>query len=261
MVLSGSYAEYSRFPDADELFGVFANPKLRARRSRSVEGQVRFQVEQSTVVRTAFYSREDRRIADSEQMFWRIEEGAIRWPVFGSPLRDSLRTAARGIEATLEHRVADGLSGAITYGYGSARSRDDVTGARFDADFDQRHRLDAFAAWRPRPRMWITGRFRASSNIPVPGYYAGDASTAFHLSDRRNALRMPTYSTLDGRCSREWFRRGWRITLYGEISNLLNRPHYRYVPFNDSGFSVYSGWLTRDTMLPAVPSGGLTVDF
>ena len=88
-------------------------------------------------------------------------------------------------------------------------------------------------------RFSVSGKYRAGSNFPIPGYYTrrGDA---YFVSEQRNALRLPSYARLDLRANRtfDWSRK--RLTLFAEVINVLN---------NDK----LVGWTTTVTPDPNSP--------
>jgi outer membrane receptor protein involved in Fe transport len=80
------------------------------------------------------------------------------------------------------------------------------------------------------------------------------------LASERNLLRVPAYSRLDMRANRAFFFKRSKLTLYAEISNLLNRTHYRYT---DAAVDVRTGrvFFDRDTLFPILPAAGVTLEF
>ena len=73
-------------------------------------------------------------------------------------------------------------------------------------------------------------------------------------------MRLPTYSRVDLRGNRtfNWSRK--RLTLFGEIMNVLNRDNVR---FNPPGVNTSTGRVSGlfESMIPIVPSAGILIEF
>ena len=166
---------------------------------------------------------------------------------------------ARGLEVLLQRRATEGLTGWFSYAYGRNRYEDAVTGEQHWGDLDQRHTVNAYAAYRFSHRFSGSVKLRTGSNFPIPGYYARDGDS-YVLSERRNELRLPAYARLDVRVNRtfDWSRR--RLTLFAEVLNVLNRDNVRFNPprINSTTLRV-----TRlyESLVPVVPSAGLLLEF
>jgi len=93
----------------------------------------------------------------------------------------------------------------------------------------------------------------------VPGFYGRDAA-GFFLITRRNQLRLPFYNRLDIRLSKAFLFKKTKLTLTGEVLNLLNRENVRYAGF-DFYFSNGRVQGQFDRLLPIVPSAGVVIDF
>jgi outer membrane receptor protein involved in Fe transport len=80
------------------------------------------------------------------------------------------------------------------------------------------------------------------------------------LGEERNLLRVPAYSRLDVRATRAFFFKRSKLTLYAEISNVLDRTHYRYA---GASINLPSGrvFFERDTLFPFLPAAGVTIEF
>jgi len=90
--------------------------------------------------------------------------------------------------------------------------------------------------------------------------YLEERADGFFVASARNALRVPIYSRLDARFDRtyQWSRR--RLTLFGEVINVLNRENVRPVL---PGINTRTGQAfgPLDPMFPIVPSVGVTLEF
>jgi outer membrane receptor for ferrienterochelin and colicin len=227
---------------------------------RRIGERVRFKAE--------LYDREDRQVPFSAQTEWRLVNGLAAGPVYGPVLANSVRGYSRGVEFSLQRVSANRLSGWLSYSYGQARYRDAASGLSFDGDYDQRHTISAFASYRVTRTVNLSSKFHYESNFPVVGFFQGhlgqnDASDpeVVTLSSQRNQLRVPAYSRLDFRLNKVYNYKRSRITLYGEIDNLLDHANWRFFGLGQFNFSTGQAWLIRDKMFPILPFAGLTVEF
>lgn len=100
-----------RFPELVELLGPFPNPKLQAERTDSAESSIAWSPGTGTRLRATVYVRRASHIAYSEQTEWRLVGERTFGPLYGAPLRDTLRGHARGFELVVERRGANRISG------------------------------------------------------------------------------------------------------------------------------------------------------
>lgn len=178
----------------------------------------------------------------------------------GARLRNALGGSSRGVEVLLQRRSANGLSGWMAYTYGHARRDDPAASLSFDSDFDQRHTATLFASARLSETLNLSARFRYGSGFPVAGFYREDPRGFPVLSEARNELRPASYARLDLRANKAWHFRGWKLTLFGEVVNVLGRTNVRYTGL-DGVDRTGRVFLNRDTLFPFLPSLGITVDF
>ncbi|HET6264373.1 MAG TPA: hypothetical protein VFD95_05935, partial [Usitatibacter sp.] len=117
-----------------------------------------------------------------------------------------------------------------------------------------------FGSHRVTPTLNLSTRYRYGSGTPVPGFYEA-RDGAVYLSDHRNIYRPEAYSRWDVRANKAFVFDGWKLTLYGEVINVLDRTHHRYTGLD--GLNLPSGrvFLEVDTLFPLLPSIGVTVDF
>jgi TonB dependent receptor len=169
---------------------------------------------------TAFARRERDVVRESD--FWPSALLAAPTESRRDPASNLLDGVARGIEVTIERRRPRGLSGWVSYAYGVAQQTDPARGARFRADHDQRHTLNA-AMFAPVPHgIRLSVVFRAGSNFPIPGYFLERHGRLF-AGSHRNTVSLPAYARLDLRSERTIERGGRRMTLFVEALNVLNR--------------------------------------
>ncbi|HTH24303.1 MAG TPA: hypothetical protein VL919_04295, partial [Vicinamibacterales bacterium] len=129
----------------------------------------------------------------------------------------------------------------------------------FPADFDQRHTVNAYVAYRWSGRMSLSARYRYGSNFPIVGYVGQDAQ-GYVLSTQRNGVRMPEYSRLDLRADRMFTYRKSRLTLFIEVINATNRENYRP---NGYGVNLSSRRVFNpvETVFPLLPVAGVLIEF
>src|SRR5262249_16222319 len=153
-----------------QLFGTGANPELRAERATHALAGVEQALGGSVRVRLEAY--DERRgdfIADPDAD-WKRVGPRIVGPDSGAPLRNHLTGRSRRIAAPVERGSARPLSGWISYTLGHARWREG-DGPAFDGDYDQRHTVTLFGAWRIGHAAELSTKYRYGSGFPVPGYY------------------------------------------------------------------------------------------
>jgi len=180
-------------------------------------------------------------------------------PQPGPVLRNTLHGYSRGIEIFLQRRSANRLSGWVSYALGYSRYRDETTSLAFDGDFDQRHTANIYCSYRVTKALNVSSKFRYGSNFPAAGFLKFSGTRMF-LSEERNKIRLPDYSRLDMRANYAFHFDRWKLTLYTELTNALNRKNVRYVDLD----SVGSGgrvFFSKETLLPLLPAGGITVEF
>ena len=81
-----------------------------------------------------------------------------------------------GAEIVIERRAASGLNGWFSYSWSDSTVTDAARGETFPADFDQRHTVNAYVAYRWGGRTSLSARMRYGSNFPIVGYVGSDSS-------------------------------------------------------------------------------------
>jgi translation initiation factor IF-1 len=101
--------------------------------------------------------------------------------------------------------------------------------------------------------------WRYGSGQPVPGFYRQVGSEYF-LTNERNLVRVPDYSRVDVRLSKAFLVKRWKLTVTGEVINLLNKDNVRFSGFD--GFATDGRVFGRlDRLLPILPSAGVVIEF
>lgn len=258
--LAAGYGRYAQFPRLDQLYGELAGASLRAEGSqhfglaleRSLGSHVRARVE-------AYEQRESDLIFAGESE-WRLEGGRIAPPAPSARLANALSGRSRGLEILLQRRSANGVSGWLAYSFGRATRSSRESSQRFDSDFDQRHAVTAFASWRAGRTLNLSAKYRYGSGFPVPGFYQERDGGVF-LAAERNLFRPDTYSRLDLRANKTWLLGGHKLTLYTEVVNVFDRTHRRYADLDALNARTGQVAIENETLLPLLPSIGITIDF
>jgi hypothetical protein len=104
----------------------------------------------------------------------------------------------------------------------------------------------------------LSAKYRYGSSFPVTGFL-NVRSNGVSLSDQRNQSRSRAYSRLDVRVNKAFNFDRWKLTLYGEVLNVLNRENIRYTTATDTVNRTLS--FNHDTTFPLLPIAGIRVEF
>ncbi|MFN7925518.1 MAG: carboxypeptidase-like regulatory domain-containing protein [Bryobacteraceae bacterium] len=254
-----TWSQASQFPELVQLLGRGGRTSLRAPRSAQTQFTLEQRLNEKTRVRLELYDRRDR------GLLWRPLEDArfigprLYVPPLLPPWENSLYGWARGFQAMVQRRAANGVTGWISYGYNRSSLRDRVTGAEFPMDFDLRHSIRVFGSWRFRPTVNLSGKFTYGTGLPIRGFFEQRGADVY-LSERRNRLLLPAYQRTDVRLNKAFFWKRRQLTLFAEAINLTNHDNYRFDALN--GFdSRGRARIGLDKMFPVLPSAGLVIDF
>jgi hypothetical protein len=215
----------------------------------------------TTRLRVEAYYRADRDLLAQPLADIRLlGNGQVFLPPAAARFENSVRGAARGFEVFLQKRSANRWNGWVSYGWSRSRMRDGVTGARYDADFDQRHTVNGYGSYRVSPTVNLSVRYSYGSNFPIAGFFS-QRNGQYFLSQERNAVRLPVFSRADFRLNKQFERKKWRGVLFFEVMNLLNT--------NNRTFDSYNGYNTRTgvanisllRLFPIVPGAGWMMDW
>jgi hypothetical protein len=196
-----------------------------------------------------------------------------------APLPNSTyeRDYSRGVQVILQRRSANRLSGWIGYTLAHARERQyqalyhispSVAEVLFPNNTpyyptleDQRHSLTAFAMYRLRPSISLSGKFLYGSGFPVPSGTYVQVGNNQYVPVGLNETRLGTYARLDIRTDKDWAFQRWKLTFYGEVLNLTNHYNGRYA--YQSGIDPNTGEAQVKTLqgLPITPTVGLVFQF
>jgi len=259
--MTAGYGDYAQFPAFAQLYGRHGNPDLEAERSRHFVLGLEQRVGTHTRLRLDAYHQDENGLLYARDSEWRVEDGRIVIPRLDARLANTVSGRSRGVELLLQRRSANGLSGWIAYSYGTARRHDEESGISCDSDFDQRHTVTVYGSMRLSQTLNVSLKYRYGSGFPVPGFYRSPAPGIYFLSDERNTLRPDGYGRLDLRANKAWLFRSWKLTLFGEVLNVLDRENVRYNGQDGIDFRTGRVFMSTDTLFPLLPSLGVTVDF
>ncbi len=93
---------------------------------------------------------------------------------------NTLTGDTNGAEIVLERRAVSGLNGWLSYAWNDTQLEDPARGdpSNFPSDYDQRHTVNAYVAYRWGGRTSLSARMRYGSNFPIAGYYRRRMPTA-----------------------------------------------------------------------------------
>ncbi len=239
----GVYAGYQREPEQATHVDVGIGQRLTP--------SVRWQA-------TCFARRERDVLREPDQTAWLVSPPGIE-SSSADQFNGRLRGTAQGVELRVERQSPTGLSGWAAYSYGRTRYTDPSRHELFWGDFDQRHAVNLAAVYRLSDRSVLAATFRSGSNVPIPGYLV-ERDDGLFLGDHPNDVRLPRYARLDVRASRTFRAAGRRATLFVDVANVLNRTNTGLangIVRPETGEAI---GFTK-TLLPRLPTAGLTVEF
>ena len=243
---------YYQFPDFQQVFGFLGNPNLKSEQATHFSASVERLLGNRTRIFAEVYDREDRKL------FFNFNEPILVFipnPFF----RNSLAGHARGVELMFQRRSANKLAGWVSYAYSRTRLTESRSGLTFPSDYDQRHTLNVYGNYRFAETWNFSSEWRYGSGQPITGFYGQDAAGYF-LTTQRNQVRLPYYSRVDVRLSKAFLFKKAKLTLTGEVLNLLNRENVRFIGFDFFGAGGRAfGQLDR--ILPILPSAGVVIEF
>jgi hypothetical protein len=241
-------------------FSSFGSFHLLPERANHFVANVEQRLDERTRVHVEFYARQDRDLLFRSFEEPRLVAGKIfNAPLYG-PLGNPVRGYARGVEIFLQRRSANRLSGWLSYTLGRARLRDPEAGVSFPSDQDQRHTVNVYLSYRVRPSVNLSVKGLYGSGFPIPGFLGREGNNYF-LSESRNALRLEPYERADFRINKAYVFDRWKLTLYGEVNNLLNRRNLRFDLFNGSDPGTGQAFLSFEKLVPILPSAGIALEF
>ncbi len=256
--IRGGVGRYYQFPDFDDLFGFLGNPDLNAVSAAHYNVSIERSLGSRTRLLAEVYDREERNLIFSLSEP-RIEAGRVtaRADLF----RNSLDGYARGVEISLQRRSANGLTGWISYAYSKTLLRDKRDGLSFPSDFDQRHTLNTYGSYRFTETFNISGAWRYGSGVPWVGFLQSEGGI-ISLGSERNRIRVPDYSRVDLRANKAFLFKKWKLTVSGEVLNVLYHKNEFNVQSNFVRFRAAGRFINglRESFR-ILPSVGVAIEF
>ena len=191
------------------------------------------------------------------------------------------RDYSRGAQLVLQRRSSNRLSGWIGYTLVDARQRSYAVyvpnlyrpfptqqppgivfsnSAYYPTLADQRNSFNAFAMYRLRPTLNLSGKLLYGSGFPVPSGTYIQVGNTYQLVGL-NTVSLGTYFRLDLRFDKDWALKHSKITLYGELLNTTNHDNRRY--YTAGAPNPVTGQTEINTLqgLPITPTAGLVFQF
>jgi outer membrane receptor protein involved in Fe transport len=247
-------------PTLDHALEIVEETRLVPQRSATIEAGVERRIGAAWRATVSAYYRRDTDLLRFEDAEIRLENNRVVVPR-RSNWQNALNGDARGVELKVERRSAGGLNGWLSYAWNKSELEDaaDGTPERFAADYDQRHTMNAFLAYRRSGSTSVSARLRYGSNFPIRGYI-GAGRAGYVLSEQRNGLRLPQYVRLDLRADRTLTFRSRRLTLFMEVINASNHENFRLSP---AGVNLITRRVFEptETTFPLLPIAGVLVEF
>jgi hypothetical protein len=202
--LAASTGASHQFPEVGRAYQFTAAGRLQPERALHADVSLRHQLTTDVRWEATLYQRREQGILDRGD--------------------DQLTGSARGFELIVERRSTNGLSGWGAYTYGRTRHADAERRETFWADFDQRHAVAAFGTYRWPDATTIGATLRIGTGVPIPGYLSYRGNDLF-VGERRNEVRLSTYSRFDVRVDRPFQVGGRRLHAFVEVVNLFDRSN------------------------------------
>ncbi|HEX6164560.1 MAG TPA: TonB-dependent receptor [Vicinamibacterales bacterium] len=246
----------------DNALFTLPGQSLEAPRATTIEAGIEQRIGAAMRVSIAAYHRREDdglRAVDADV---RIENNRVVVPR-NPHWENTLTGKTRGAEITVERRAAGGLNGWFSYTWNDTRYEDpervDHPFESFPSDFDQRHTVNAYVAYRWSGRTSLSARMRYGSNFPIAGYIGQDAN-GYVLSAQRNGIRLPAYARLDLRADRTFTYQKSRLTLFIEVVNATNRDNFRP---NSPGINLTTRRVFNplESLFPLLPVAGVMIEF
>jgi hypothetical protein len=255
--LNASAGVFHQFPEIDQVLGGTGAFDLTPERATPVDVGIEQRLARSVRWRVTFFRRGEHDVLRAPDRQPRLVAGVLVPPGPGR-YENALSGTSRGVELLVERQSGTGLSGWVAYSYGRTRHTDAGRRETFWADFDQRHGINAFGVYRISDRTTVGARFRGGTNFPIPGYFIARDGRLFAGSGP-NEVRLPGYARLDARATRTLTFGRRRLTLFGEVFNVLNRANLGLA----DGFIRPSGEAVGFTepLIPRLALAGFVIEF
>ena len=186
-----------------------------------------------------------------------------------------LVTRTGGRDRGLELQLSRSNGGRMDWSgsYALASSRDEIGGRMVPRSFDQKHALHGDWSYRPASNAWrlSVGGVWHSGWPYTPTILVVDTlvntDTRFSVHQQRlpgplNSERLRAYRRIDARWTRYFDTRGGRLSMFGEVYNLMGtanaRGIFKFLRVNGRGVVVETEEITQ---WPRLPLAGFTWEF
>lgn len=254
------FGQYAQEPDPNWAFSSLGGRRLLPERANSSVAAVEQRLGDRTRLRLEFYNRRDRDLLFRSFFEPRLIGGSIYNPPLNPPIDNALDGYARGVQIFLQRRSTNRLTGWVSYSLGYSRLHDQEAAISFPADQDQRHSMNACLGYRLRPTVSLSLRSVYGTGMPLPGFYRLQHGL-YYLSSARNAVYGSAYARTDARINKNWTFDRWKLSLYAEVINMLDRANPRFDNFNGYNPSTGQANLQFMSMLPILPEAGVAWEF
>jgi hypothetical protein len=215
----------------------------------------------------------DRRTSDARPVFLNAGGDILLFPEISWDRVRVDRTAGRdrGVELQASRAGADRAEWSVSYALAS--STDVVSGRSIPRALDERHAVHADWSFRPSSNAWrlSVGGVWHSGWPYTPTVLQVDTlentDVRFSVRETRlpgtlNSERLPSYHRIDARWTRYFDTRHGRVSVFGEVYNLLDKANVRGVwkelQVRGRGVVIRTGEFTG---WPRLPLAGLTWEF
>lgn len=183
---------------------------------------------------------------------------------FAGATRPGPRDYSQGVQFVAQRRSANKLSGWIGYTLVHAREsafyENQVShvlswSPYFSTAEDQRNSLNAFATYRLKPSINLSGKFLYGSGFPISSGLQQVPNGTYVPGP---VTRLNAYLRMDCRVDKSWAFARRKLTLYGEVLNVTNHPN-RIV--TSTVFFPNGVQTTTAVAIPIAPTAGLAFEF
>jgi TonB family protein len=245
--LKGGIGRYSQRPQPEQSDSSFGNPKIKTEHSmHSSFGFEHDFNEWLELDMLGFYNHFYSSVSPSPNP-------QVRYDNNGSG-------RSYGLETLLRINQTGRFFGWLSYTLMRSERMDSGSDQYRLFDFDQTHILTLIGQYQ-FTQQWAFGfRWRYVTGLPYTPYtgaiYDSDASTYVPTTGAVNSARNKAFQQLDIRIDRRWVYQTWRLNLYFEIQNALNRSNPEGLRYNYNYTQQ-----TQISSLPIIPSLGIRGEF
>jgi hypothetical protein len=258
--LSFWYGRSGQFPFFNQLYGITGDSLLRPEVATGSEGRWTYRDKLGYEVSVTGYYRWRKEVPWRYQGLWRLEDGEIV-PPSPTPYENILEDRSYGGELMIGRRVTNGLSGWMAYAWGKSLWSEE-SGVWFPGNYDQRNGISVFAHYRWTSNVELSTKWRFATGMPIP-VYAQKRDGNYFVAQQRNQERLSDYARFDVRLAKSFPKDRYRITLFVEVLNLLNRDNLRYAGYEFGSVNPKTGRIKNLTsqQFPILPTAGIIFEF